>query len=94
VDYSVEAQEGAAASTLEFDRKALGIRAGLVCAETWTEVRHLFNRQVFHFKRPNGWQSITNFGSKSVKLPKGELLITSQPLVDGRLGANATAWLK
>jgi alpha-glucosidase len=40
------------------------------------------------------WQSITNFGSKPFKLPKGELLITSQPLVDGRLGANATAWIK
>jgi alpha-glucosidase len=94
VDYSVEAQDGAAASTLEFYRKALGIRAELVCVETWSEVKHLFNRQVFHFKRPNGWQSITNFGSKPVKLPEGELLITSQPLVDGKLGPNTTAWIK
>ncbi len=94
VDYSVEAQDGAPASTLEFYRAALKLRSGLVCEESWRNVKHMFNANVFHVKRPNGWQSITNFGSKPVKLPKGEVLITSQPLVDGRLGANATAWLK
>jgi alpha-glucosidase len=47
-----------------------------------------------HFKRPNGWQSITNFGSKPAKLPAGKVLASSMPLVDGKLPANATVWIK
>jgi alpha-glucosidase len=37
---------------------------------------------------------MTNFGAKPVKLPKGQLLIASAELVDGKLPANATAWLQ
>ncbi len=94
VDYSVEAQSGQKGSTLELYRELLRMRSELVCAEEMAWVRHWFNKNVLHFKRPNGWQSITNFGSKPVKLPKGRLLVSSKPLVDGKLGANTTAWLK
>ncbi|MEY4079012.1 MAG: hypothetical protein RIS80_781 [Actinomycetota bacterium] len=94
VDYSVEAQSGQKGSTLELYRDLLRMRRELVCAEEMVWVKHWFNRNVLHFKRPNGWQSITNFGDRPVKLPKGRLLATSQPLVDGKLGSNTTAWLK
>ena len=94
VDYSVEAEDGKPGSTLEFYREALALRGKLVCDEKWHEVKHLFNKNVFHFKRPNGWQSITNFGTKPVKLPKGEVLLLSQPLVGGKLEPNTTAWIK
>ncbi len=94
VDYSVEAQQGIKGSTLELYRELLRIRRELVCDEQMTWVKHWFNRNILHFKRPNGWQSITNFGTKPVSLPKGRLLVTSQPLLEGKLGPNTTAWLK
>jgi alpha-glucosidase len=90
----VEAQSGQNGSTLEIYRELLRMRRELVCAEELVWVKHWFNKNVLHFKRPNGWQSITNFGDRPAKLPKGRLLATSQPLVDGKLGPNTTAWLK
>jgi alpha-glucosidase len=93
-EWNVEKEDGVAGSTLELYRAALKIRKQLQCEEKLTWVNHLFNRNVLHFKRANGWQSITNFGSKPVKLPKGKLLLSSAPIVDGKLPANATAWLQ
>ena len=93
-EWSVEAQDGVAGSTLELYRKALKLRKGLVTAEKLTWVKHFFNPNVLHFMRPNGWTCVTNFGSKPVKLPKGELLLATADLVGGKLPANATAWLK
>ncbi len=94
VDYAVEAQEGKQGSTLEFYRRALRLRTDLVTTEEITWVKHLFGKNVLHFKRPNGWQSITNFGSRPIRLPKGKLLLSSQPLENGKLPANTTAWVK
>ncbi len=94
VDYSVEAQESKAGSTLELYRKLTKLRRELQTSEEYVWVKHLFNRNVLHFKRPNGWQSITNFGSKPIKLPKGELLVSTMSLVDGKLAPNSTAWVK
>ena len=61
--------------------------------ESITWKTHLFNSKIVHFERANGWQSITNFGEKPVSLPKGEVVLTSQPLVGGKLGPNTTAWI-
>jgi alpha-glucosidase len=47
-----------------------------------------------HFLRPGGWHSVTNFGAQPVDLPAGDVLLTSFPLVDGRLDADATAWVR
>ena len=52
------------------------------------------NPDVLHFKRPNGWQSVTNFGNTAVDLPAGAVLVSSAPLEDGKLPANTTAWLR
>ena len=92
-DWSVEAEDGVAGSTLEFYREVLALRRKLQTAETFKWVWH-FNKQIVHFARPNGWQSVTNFSQKLVKLPKGKLLASSEPLVGGKLAPNSTAWLQ
>jgi alpha-glucosidase len=66
----------------------------LVAAQEIKWVKHFFNKNVLHFVRPNGWHSVTNFGTKPVALPKGQVLLSSLPLVDGKLPADATAWIK
>ncbi|WP_296647499.1 glycoside hydrolase family 13 protein [Rhodoluna sp.] len=93
-DVNVEKQDGVKGSTLEMYRDALRIRKDLVCEEKLTWVKHWLNSNVLHFKRPNGWQSITNFGTKPIKLPKGQVQISSQPLVDGKIAPNTTVWLQ
>ncbi len=93
-DVNVEKQSGVEGSTLELYRKALKLRKGIVTDEKLKWVKHLFNKNVVHFVRPNGWTCVTNFGTKPIKLPKGELLLTTANLVDGKLPVNATAWLK
>lgn len=92
--YAVEVEDKDPNSTLNLYRKALKLRRTLVAEEKLTWVKRLFAKDVLHFKRPNGWQSITNFGSKPIKLPKGQVLVSSQPIVGGKLPANATAWIK
>ena len=91
---SVETQDGVKGSTLELYRELINLRKSLQTAEDLTWVKHWLSPKLMHFKRPNGWQSITNFGSKPAKLPAGKVLATSKPLIDGKLPANATAWLK
>ena len=91
--YSVEAEDGVDGSNLEFYRRALHTRRGLLTDESIRWKNHLFNSKIVHFERANGWQSITNFGEKPVSLPKGEVVLTSQPLVGGKLGPNTTAWI-
>ena len=91
---SVEAQDGVKGSTLELYRELLSLRKQLQTTENHTWINHWLQPGVLHFMRNNGWHSVTNFGDKPVKLPKGELLATSMPLVDGKLPANATAWVK
>ncbi len=91
-EYSVERAEGDVDSTLHLYRKALKLRKTLLTIEKYEWVR-TWNRNVLHFKRPNGWHCITNFGSKPVKLPKGEVVLSSAPLVGGKLPADASAWV-
>lgn len=85
-------------STLKFYRMALKLRRQFVSDdENMTWVPHLFNKNVLHFKRkgrePGVWHSITNFGEKAVKLPSKQVMMSSQPIENGLLPANATAWL-
>jgi len=49
---------------------------------------------VVHFRRPNGWKVVMNFGPVSVALPEGEVLLFSGPLEAGRLGGESTVWLR
>ncbi len=92
-DLSVEAQDGVAGSMLEFYRHALRLRRDLQTGEMlqWLEAP---SPDVLYFQRPNGWRCLTNFGSRPVSLPTGELLLASAEPVGRMLPANATAWLR
>jgi len=51
------------------------------------------NGQVLHFRRPGGWQCVTNFGPQDVPLPHGTVVLASSPLKEGLLPADTTAWI-
>ncbi|WP_026556214.1 glycoside hydrolase family 13 protein [Arthrobacter sp. 35W] len=89
--YAVDAQENVEDSTLEFYREALLYRRHLQSAEQLKWVRA--DASVLHFSRPNGWQSVTNFGSGLVELPAGTVILSSGPLEGGKLPRNTTAWI-
>ena len=89
--YAVDAQDNVMGSTLELYREALRYRRQLLTEErlTWVPA----GGSVLHFVRPNGWQSVTNFGTRLVELPAGIILLSSGPLAGGKLPADTTAWI-
>ncbi|WP_113716242.1 glycoside hydrolase family 13 protein [Arthrobacter dokdonensis] len=91
--YSVEAEAGVAGSTLSLYRTALALRSRLQAAESmeWLETGRA---DVLAFRRPNGWTSVTNFGTEAFTLPAGEVLVSSTGLEAGSLPGAATAWLQ
>jgi alpha-glucosidase len=88
---AVEVQDGVEGSTLELYRQALRYRRQLQTDEQLRWVPS--SESVLHFVRPNGWQSMTNFGDTDVELPAGTILVSSGPLDCGRLPSNTTAWI-
>ncbi|MFK4296308.1 glycosidase [Arthrobacter sp. GAS37] len=89
--YAVSTQDGVAGSTLELYRSALELRRAMQSEETLEWIKSADN--VLHFIRPNGWQSVTNFGTGPVELPAGTVVVSSSPLTDGKLPADTTAWI-
>lgn len=89
---SVEAQEHDPASTLALYRQALSWRAKLQAAES-LEWMPGTNGQVLHFRRPGGWQCVTNFGPRAVPLPHGAVVLASSPLPEGLLPTDTAAWI-
>ena len=92
-NYSVEAEEADSASPLAIYRKALALRHKLQAKEEikWHKTT---DPSVLHYSRSNGWNCITNFRAQSYKMPKGEILISSQPVIDGQIPAGTTVWFK
>ncbi len=89
--YSVEAQHGDPGSTLSLYRKALAVRRGLQTSEGLEWVDDV--EWGLHFKRPGGWQSVTNFGAAPIELPEGAVVLSSGPLEGAKLPTDTTAWL-
>ena len=91
--YSVESQNGQAHTPLEIFRKALKLRRELQCEEelTWHKTTR---NDVLHFSRPNGWHCITNFKGGKYPIPKGEILLATQAIVNGKIPAGTTVWFK
>ncbi|MCU1433478.1 MAG: glycosidase [Pseudarthrobacter sp.] len=91
--HSVEVQEAEDDSTLSIYRRAMALRSGLQTGETleWLETGR---PDVLAFRRPNGWTSVTNFGTEAVNLPAGTVLISSSPLEADSLPGATTAWLQ
>ncbi|BDD73290.1 glycoside hydrolase family 13 protein [Streptomyces violaceoruber] len=90
--YAVQAQDGVAGSTLELYRTALRLRRKLLAGEslTWSDD---VPAGVLRFDRSDGWRCVTNLSGTAVDLPAGEVLLSSAPLEDGRLGPDTTVWL-
>ena len=90
-DYSVEAEQDDAASTLSLYRQALALRHELQTGESleWIPAAP----EVLHFSRPNGWEVVTNFGTQPVPLPAGEIILASGPVGDV-LPGETTVWLR
>ncbi|WP_432946058.1 glycoside hydrolase family 13 protein [Kribbella sp. CA-253562] len=48
---------------------------------------------VLSFTRDPGFRCVVNLGSSPIDLPAGEVLLASEPLLDGELPVDATVWL-
>ncbi|WP_228479833.1 glycoside hydrolase family 13 protein [Microbacterium abyssi] len=90
-DYSVEAEEAAPDSTLNLYRRALALRHQLQTEESleWVPTD---DADVLHFRRPDGWEVMTNFGEEPVPLPGGQVMLSSRR-VDGELPGETTVWI-
>jgi alpha-glucosidase len=88
---SVEAEDGAAGSTLELYRRAFAVRREVQSGERleWLDAPD----GVIGFARHDGWRSFTNFGTTPVPLPPGTVAVASGPLGDGELPGETTVWL-
>ena len=64
------AQDGVAGSTLEMYRTALALRRELQAEES-LEWLGSPAANVVHYRRPNGWEVVTNFGAAPAQLPSG-----------------------
>jgi alpha-glucosidase len=88
--HSVQTEENDPTSPLRLYRQALSLRRKLQTTEELDWV--VSGESVLHFRRPGGWQSITNFGDEPVDIPPGTVL-SSAPLNGDQLPPNATAWI-
>ncbi|OJX97877.1 MAG: alpha-amylase [Micrococcales bacterium 73-15] len=90
-EYAVEVEDGDPDSSLTLYREALRLRRELQAAETleWVETG---SEDVLRFRRPNGWEVVTNFGGEPAELPAGRVVLASRRL-DGTLPGATTVWL-
>lgn len=92
---TVEAQTGDASSMLELYRHALALRAksGLMGSDTSMQWREA-PAGVLSFTRGDRFACVVNLSAEPVALPEHDsVVMLSEPLSDGLLGGNATAWL-
>jgi alpha-glucosidase len=89
---SVQAQEADPSSTLALYRQALAWRRRLQAAEE-LDWQASADPDVLHFRRPGGWEVVTNFGPATARLPAGEVVLSSEPIEAGKLAGQATAWV-
>ncbi len=89
---SVQQQLSDPDSTLALYRRALQLRHELQTDESleWVDTGE---DAVLHFRRPGGWQSITNFGAEPIPVPPG-VLLSSAPLHRGQLPQDTTVWVR
>ncbi|MEM9714077.1 MAG: glycoside hydrolase family 13 protein [Actinomycetota bacterium] len=88
---SVEAQTGVDGSTLELYRSALAIRRQHL-ADPLDFEWLASDDDVLAFRRGR-LTSVTNLGGGAADLPPGEVVLSTTPLVDGRLPGDTAAWL-
>ncbi|KAA9089214.1 glycoside hydrolase family 13 protein [Microbacterium radiodurans] len=91
-EHAVEAQDADPDSTLNLYRRALELRHRLQAAEglEWVETGR---DDVLRFRRPNGWEVVTNFGERPFELAGVEPVIRSGAALEGAVGGESTVWL-
>lgn len=91
--YAASVQALDAGSTLALYRSALALRRELQAEEklTWLDGG---SPDVLAFVRPSGWVVVTNFGTRAVRLPGGEVVLSSAPLDGDLLPPETTVWLR
>lgn len=89
---AVDVEDKDPKSTLNMYRKALALRHKLQCAE---ELEWLSDDdQLVHFKRPNGWEVLVNFGPEACPIPTDrKVALASGDLVDGAVPQDTAVWL-
>jgi alpha-glucosidase len=90
---AVAAQETDPESMLSLYRTAISLRrkhAGFNGGLSWSDG---MPEGVLAFRRDGGLVCMLNLTNQPVDLPSGDVLLTSAPLVDGRLPGDAAAWL-
>lgn len=91
-NYAVEKQEQSGKSTLNFYRRALGLRRQLQGPEELEWVGEE-EEGVLHFRRPGGWEVVLNLSDEGVKVD-GEVLVSSSALEGDLIGKDTCAWIK
>ena len=88
-DVAADVQAAAADSTLNLYRRAIAARRDLLRGLATTEPALTLADPAadeLRFRRGGGWHCVTNFGTESIDLPSGRLVISS-----GRAGVRAAA---
>ena len=91
---TVEKQRTETDSTLSFFRQASNCAGP--CGIRWHRVEWLSapsDALAFRRRGDGGLGCVLNAGDRPMTLPAGELILTSAPLVDGKLPPDAAAWL-
>ncbi len=92
--FTVESEDKDAQSTLNFYRKALALRRELQGApRSWNGWWMGMDKETLHFSRPGGWEVVMSFEGKGVKVPKGEVAISSGKLEGGEVPKDTTVWV-
>jgi alpha-glucosidase len=92
-DFSAEAEDNDATSTLNMYRQALHLRRQNQTAETMEWIGE--DDRLVHYTRPGGWEVLMNVAAEDgVLVPKGKVTISSGPLAHGRVPINTTVWVK
>lgn len=89
---AVDVEDKDPKSTLNLYRKALGLRRELQTAEELEWLSE--DKDVIHFKRPNGWEVLVNFGKEARAVPSDrKVALSSGDLVDGAVPTDTAVWL-
>ncbi|MGO9508884.1 MAG: glycoside hydrolase family 13 protein [Mycobacterium sp.] len=90
---TVEKQSADPDSTLSFFARALELRRSR-SEFSGDDVEWLqASKDSLAFRRDGGLTCALNAGDEAMTLPAGEIILSSAPLVDGKLPPDATAWL-
>ncbi|WP_104086676.1 glycoside hydrolase family 13 protein [Arthrobacter sp. GMC3] len=95
-EHAADVQDGVAGSTLEMYRAALKLRGTLQTSES-LEWLSSPGASVVHYRRPNGWEVLTNFAAVPAALPAGvdlsKVVLSSGAPATESIPAETTLWL-